>query len=202
MRFNWFGPSILAPLFFVVAAIPAFAQVRPAATNGGMPLVVGAGFSSYNVDFGSGYRKDGGTLWADWTIRQMPRILQGLGVEMVARDISFGGPAGLSTLRYDTAGGGAIYHYLRPRNVRPYAKVLEAFGSIDFPPAPGSTYAHDTRNFLAIGGGADFHAWRQVWVRADYEYQMWRQLFGSPHALTPNGFTFGPEFDFGGRGRR
>ena len=100
-------------------------------------------------------------------------------------------------MRYDTAGGGIIYHYLRPHNVRPYAKFLEQYGSIDFPPYPG--YAHDTRSLMSFGGGADIHAWRNLWVRADYEYQIWQHLFGHTTALTPNGFTFGPEYDFGVR---
>lgn len=86
-----------------------------------------------------------------------------------------------------------IYHYLRPRNIHPYAKATENFGSFDFAP---SGYDHDTRNYFAMGGGADFHAWRHVWVRADYEYQMWKGLFGHTTALTPNGFTVGPEWDF------
>lgn len=195
MRFKLAVASILAP-FFVAAAPPMFSQVAPAATQGELPLVVGAGFSNYNIDFGAGRREDGGTVWADWTIRQMPRILQGVGVTLEARDISLHPPAGMSYFQYDTAGGGVIYHYLHPRNIHPYAKGLEEFGNIDFGVGPG--YSHDTRNFLAIGGGADFHAWRNVWVRADYEYQIWRGLFGRGHALTPNGFTIGPQYDFGG----
>lgn len=199
MRLNLFRVPILA-MMSVTVAIPTFSQVAPAATQGSVPLVVGVGLSDFNVDFGAGRREEGGTFWADWTIRQMPRLLQGLGVEVLARDINLNHPAGLSNLRYDTVEGGAVYHYLRKRNIHPYAKGLEGFGSIDFPPYPN--YSHDTRTFLAIGGGVDVHAWRGVWVRADYEYQIWRGLFGSPHALTPNGFTIGPEFDFGSRNSR
>lgn len=195
MRFRMHLAGFLASLY--CAAIPAFPQVAPAATQGGLPLVVGAGLSDYNIDWGEGRREDGGTVYADWTIVQVPRILQGLGIEAEARDITFDAPASLSFFQYETVGGGAIYHYLRPRNIVPYAKGGEAFGKIKFLPgyAPG-TYHSDTRVYFYMGGGADFHAWRHVWVRADYEYQIWKDLFGSPHALTPNGFTIGPEWDF------
>lgn len=181
---------------FVLATVPVFSQVRSAGKSGKVPLVVGAGFSNFNVDFGAGRREDGGTVWADWTIQQMPRILKGIGVEIEARDLSFGAPS-LPNMRYDTAGGGIVYHYLHLRHLHPYAKFLEQYGSIDFPPYPG--YAHDTRSLSSFGGGADIHAWRNVWVRADYEYQIWQHLFGHKTALTPNGVTFGPEYDFGGR---
>lgn len=196
MRFRIALASVLA-LLFIPTAMPARSQVAPSAYQGGLPLVVGAGFSDYNIDWGYGRREDGGTVYADWTIRQMPRILQGLGIEAEARDIAINAPAGLSFFQYETVGGGVIYHYLRPRNIHPYAKAFDDYGKIKFLPgyAPG-TYHSDTRSYYAIGGGADFHAWRHIWVRADYEYQMWTHLFGNPHALTPNGFTIGPEYDF------
>jgi len=195
---SWFCATMVA--VWIAAGIPVFCQVAPSATEGSIPLVVGAGFSNYNIDWCCDRREDGGTLWIGWTIRQMPRILQGVGIEVEARDLSLDPPPVVSFFRYDTAGGGVIYHFLRPRNIHPYAKALEEFGSIDFnrPPA----YSHDTRNFPAIGGGADFHAWGPIWVRADYEYQMWFHLFGAPHPLTPNGVTIGPEFDFGSRSSR
>ena len=194
MRFS-FWPSAMLAVIFLTAGIPALCQVSPAASQGSVPIAVGAGYSDYNIDWCCDRREDGGTFWADWTIRQMPRILQGVGIEAEARDLSLNPPAAVSFFRYDTAGGGIIYHFLRPRYIHPYAKVFEEFGSIDFRPGPG--YSHDTRNFLAIGGGADVRAWGHIWVRADYEYQRWLDILGSPHALTPNGFTFGPEYDFG-----
>lgn len=195
MRLNVWTSVLAATLAF--AAIPAFSQVHPTAESRDLPLAVGAGFSNFNADFGHDRRIDGGTIWADWTFRRIPRRFYGLGVEAVARDLSFGAPAVLPGMRYDTAGGGLIYHYLRPRNIRPYAKVGAQFGSIDFPGAPG--YSHDTRALFAMGGGADFHAWSHVWIRADYEYQMWQPMFGKTTHLSPNGVTVGPQWDFGRR---
>ena len=188
--------SSLVAAASLAVAVPGFSQVRPSATQRSIPLIVGAGFSSFNVDFGGGRREDGGTVWADWTIRQVPNLLQGLGVELEARDLSFNAPSSLPNMRYDTAGGGLIYHFLRTTKFHPYAKFDAQFGSIDFPGTPG--YQHDTRGLISFGGGADIHAWSSLWVRADYEYQMWQpNLFGQTTSLTPNGFTFGPEWDFG-----
>src|ERR1700751_384394 len=92
----------------LTAAIPAFTQVAPSANKGGWPLVVGAGFSDYNIDWGMGRREDGATLYADWTFRKMPRLLYGLGVEAEARHLTFDPPADISFFQYQTVGGGAI----------------------------------------------------------------------------------------------
>jgi len=197
MRFKVFLPPVLA-LSLLAAAVPAFSQVVPDyRERGALPLEVGAGFSDFNVDWGGGRRENGGTITADWTLNHMPRLLQGLGVGIIGRDLVVGAPASISYFQYETAGGGAIYHFLRPRNFLPYAKGGGGFGRIKFAPGYPPGYNGDTRSFSYMGGGADFHAWRHFWVRADYEYQIWQHLFGSPHALTPNGFTVGPEYDFG-----
>ncbi len=187
-------PSLLAALLFA-AAVPGFSQVRPSGARSGIPLIVGAGFSNFNVDFGGGRRESGGTLWANWTIRQVPGFLQGIGLDIEARDLSFGAPSSLPNMRYDTAGGGVIYHFRRPKSFHPYARFGEQFGSIDFPGTPG--YAHDTRSLMYFGGGADIHGFKSLWVRADYEYQKWQPMLGHSTSLTPNGFTVGPEWDFG-----
>lgn len=203
MRFRPLLVSLLAPLV-LGAAIPTFSQVAPSATQGaGLPLAVGAGFSDYNIDWGGGRRENGGTVSAEWTFRQLPGLLRGLGVGAEGRDITINAPASLSFFQYQTGGGGVIYHYPLHSNVLPYAKVGEGFGRIKFLPGyPPTSYNSDTRKYFYLGGGADFHVWHHVWVRADYEYQIWERLFGSQHNLTPNGFTIGPEYDFGRGGKR
>jgi hypothetical protein len=151
----------------------------------------------------------------DWNLQRLrgPGVLRGLGVELEGRDINFALPAVLSNsavgdsgtnLRQDTALGGVIYHWRRYRRVRPYGKVLAGLGSIDFPPLPASPawYRHDDRTIVALGAGADLHVWRAVWIRADWEYQFWPNLFGDPHSLTPSGVTLGAVYDFKGLYRR
>ena len=201
----------------VGSASPVVAQVVPSAQAGGLPLVAGGGASRFNVDcgpfiYGATCYMNGITLWVDWNLERLPgpRILRGLGVELEGRDINFGLSSSLSdsvlgdsgaNLRQDTALGGLIYHWRRYRVVRPYGKVLAGLGSIDFPPLPASPpwYRHDDRTITALGAGADFHVWRAVWVRADWEYQFWPNLFGNPHPLSPTGVTLGAVYDFKGR---
>lgn len=205
---------------FLAAALPALAQVVPSAEAGGLPLVVGAGASRFNTDCGPYVNGatcyvNGVTVWVDWNLVRLPgpSFLHGLGIELEGRDLDFGVPAFLSNtylgdsgsnMREDTGLAGVIYTWRHYRKVHPYGKVLAGLGSIDFPPLPGSPawYRHDNRTIAAFGGGVDLHAWRSVWVRADYEYQIWPNLFGLPHALTPNGATIGAVYDFRGLHRR
>jgi hypothetical protein len=190
----------LKPTFMIVfaamllaAVSPSYSQVSPAANQGGVPIVVGAGFSDFGIDWGPGVRMEGISAWADWYPNRLPAVLNGLGIEVEGRDINFGRPTDLSKMRQDTGLGGAIYAWNRHRNFRPYAKFLVGVGSIDFPPS--GTYSHDTYSVLSPGGGVEYRAWRHIWIRGDYEYQFWQQVFG-PHDLTPAGFTIGASYDF------
>lgn len=201
---------------FATAATPAIAQVAPSAESGGLPIVAGAGASSFNMDWGQdrfGRQRimEGVTVWFDWNLTRLPgpALLRGLGVELEGRDINFGLPASLSNaalrdngtnLRHDTGLGGVIYTWRRFRAVHPYGKALAGLGSIDFPPLPYSppTYRHDDRTITAFGAGADIHTWQNVWLRADWEYQSWPNLFGSSNPLTPTGITIGAVYDFKG----
>jgi hypothetical protein len=156
-----------------------------------LPIVVGIGPSSYDVDWGHG-RMFGGTIWADWYPEKLPHILRGLGVEGEARDISLNRSSSQPNLRQDTAGGGPIYAWRHFRNFHPYVKYLIAHGSMDF--YTGTPYTHDTRTLYAPGGGIEIRFYRQFWARADYEYQTWQTLLG--HTPNPQGFTAGVAFDF------
>jgi opacity protein-like surface antigen len=212
--------ALAAGALLLGAVLPAAAQVVPSAEQGGFPIVVGAGYSGFNIDwgqdaFGQVRYMEGVTLWIDWNLTRLhhPSLLSGLGVEVEGRDINYGLPASLSNaelhdtgtnMRQDTGLGGVIYHWRHYAKVRPYGKALAGLGSIDFPPLPASppTYRHDNRTITAFGAGADVHAWRSVWLRADWEYQFWPGLFGSPHDLTPTGITIGAVYDFNGVRRR
>ncbi len=178
---------------FVAAVLPVYSQVVPSANQGGVPIVVGAGFSDFSIDWGPGVRMEGVSAWADWYPHRLPAVLNGLGIEGEGRDINYGRPADLSRMRQDTGLGGAIYTWNHHRNFRPYAKFLAGIGRLEFPPA--GTYSQDTFMVLAPGGGVEYRAWRHIWIRGDYEYQFWQQVLG-PHDLTPAGFTIGASYDF------
>jgi hypothetical protein len=177
----------------ITAVFPVYSQVTPAARQGSVPIVVGAGFSDFSIDWGPGRRMEGISAWVDWYPNRMPTVLNGLGIEAAGHDINYGLPAGISKMRQDTGEVGPIYAWNHYRNFRPYVKYLLGIGSIDFPPT--GPYSHDTFLVFSPGAGVEYRAWRHVWIRGDYEYQYWHQTFG-PHDLDPNGFTIGASYDF------
>lgn len=181
----------LATLFFV-AAFPAFSQVAPAASGGGLPLVVGAGFSDFYTDWNR--RITGPTLWVNWNFYSGPRLLHGFGIEAEGRDLNYGRTGSDAKLRQDTIAGGPIYTWRHYHNFHPYGKFLMGYGSIDFN-INAPHYSHDSRTVFAPGGGVEYRVSRNVWVRGDYEYQFWTDFFNH-HALNPNGLTVGVSYDF------
>jgi opacity protein-like surface antigen len=183
--------TLLAALV-VSASIPALSQTVREATAGGLPLSVGVGYSNYYTDWSG--RLQGPMLWADWNFYHAPSFLRGFGIEVEGRDLNYGRTSSQLNLRQDTALGGAIYTWRHYRNFHPYGKYLAGIGSIDFR-SSNPTYNHDSRAVYAPGGGVEYRAWRNVWVRGDYEYQFWTDFFNH-HALNPNGITIGASYDF------
>ena len=172
----------------------AHAQATQSAEERHVPFSVGVGVSDFDT-YLPGNRMWGGTFWAGWDPSMVPAKLGGLGLEVEARDISRGRSANQNNLREDTATGNLIYRWRRYRNLRPYGKLGMGFGSIDFPtPSPG--YSHDTRTVFDFGGGLEYRVYSNIWVRADYEYQSWGKLFGSP--FHPQGLTLGAMYRFRG----
>jgi opacity protein-like surface antigen len=186
-------PKLILTALFVAVVLPVYSQVSPAARQGGPPFVVGGGVSDFSIDYGPGKRMLGITAWADWYPNNLPGVLNGLGIEVTGHDINYDRPGGIGRMRQDTGLGGPIYTWDRYRNFRPYIKYVMGIGSIDF--ASSGPYRHDTFGVFAPGGGVEYHAWRHIWIRGDYEYQFWHHTFG-PHDLTPNGFTVGASYDF------
>jgi opacity protein-like surface antigen len=193
---NRFFSIFALSAFFMLKAITGFSQVAPAATSGGssIPLVVGGGISDFDLDYGQGRRMEGVSAWVDWNFNHMPRVLRGIGIEAEGHDINLNRPSSLTRMRQDTGLGGVTYHFVHSGNIDPYIKMLGGIGSIDFP-SKNPHYTHDTFEVLAPGGGVEYRVWGQVWVRGDYEYQLWEHTFG-PHNLTPQGFTFGASYHF------
>jgi len=195
MQFKHLKWSLIV-VSLLVAGKAGVSQVVPTATAGnGQAFTVGAGGSSFNMDWGHG-RMVGATLWADWHPKQVPGRLYGLGLEAEARDIS-ANPSSTQppNFRQDTAGGGVIYNWSHYPRFRPYGKFLISFGSIDFQIQRNPAYTHETRTVYTSGGGFDYRVWGPVLVRADYEYQFWPSFLGN--TLDPQGFTIGVAYAFG-----
>ncbi len=187
--------KLLLAAVVVSTAIATMAQVAPEAKAPGIPLTVGVGYSNYATDWSG--RLSGPSLWLDWNFYQGPSYLNGLGIEVEARDLNYDRTGGVPNLRMDTASGGAIYTWRHLHNFNPYAKFLLGYGSIDFTLTDVPNYKHDTRTLYAPAGGLDYRAFRNLSVRANYEYQFWPDFFNH-HALNPRGFTFGVAYDMGG----
>lgn len=180
-------------IILLSASTPLFSQAVPTANEGGLPLVVGAGFSDYNSDWNG--RINGGTLWIDWNFDRGPSLLSGLGIELEGRDLNYGRTGSVPNLRQDSFEGGVIYTWRQYHTLHPYAKFLLGYGHIDFQHLT-PTYSQDSRTMFTPGGGIEYRAWRNVWVRGDYEYQSWTSFFNY-HDLNPEGFTVGVSYDFG-----
>ena len=182
----------LSAVILVSAAFSSFAQVAPEAKSLGIPLTVGVGYSNYATDWHG--RLEGPSLWVDWYLNKGPALLQGFGLEAEARDLNYG--RNTPNLRMDTAAGGPIYRWRHFNRFTPYAKFLVGYGSIDFVTS-NPNYSHDTRDVLGPGGGAEYRALGNLWVRGNYEYQFWPDFFNH-HDLNPTGFTVGVSYDMGG----
>jgi opacity protein-like surface antigen len=191
-------PRICAALF-AVAVFPVYSQTAPSAVQGRVPITVGVGYSGFNPDLGHGVLM-GGTLWIDYLPTQVPEILRGIGIEAEGRDLSLNRSSSQpANLREDVASGGVIYSWRRISNFNPYAKFLMGFGNIDYLQTP-LVRAHDSRTVTTLGGGLEYRAYRNVWVRVDYEYQFWPDFWKNTTPagqLTPQGFTIGASYDFG-----
>ena len=197
MFFKLVPRLFLAALFFI-AVLPGFSQVVPAAYEGGLPFAVGGGVPYWDVDWGHGY-KLGTTLWVDYFPPVLPRVLNGVGVEVEAHAVHWN-RAGITTnFRQVTAGGGVIYTWRHFHNFQPYFKFEMGLGRDDFnnlDPPGTKPYQHNVLTYMAPGGGLEYQVYRHLWVRADYEYQRWGPLPPKNGNPAPNGATIGAMYDF------
>ena len=200
MRLKLILRVILAALI-MTAAFPVFSQTVPAATQDKLPLSVGGGITSFDPDYQHG-RMLGEAAWVNYTPHWVPRILDGIGLEAEIRDLSFHrSPSQPSNLREDVGEGGLTYTWRHFHNIRPYAKFFVGYGNTDYGTmtTPVRRF-HDSRTITSMGGGAEFRAYRNLWVRGDYEYQRWPDFFmiTTPAGLlNPQGFTVGASYHLG-----
>jgi opacity protein-like surface antigen len=191
-------------ILFVGAAFSALAQAPPAAKGPKpfSPFAIGGGFSGYNPDEGHGHLL-GGTLWIDYIPAGLPQLLNGIGVEVEARDLNLDrSSTDAPNHRQDYVGGGLIYSWPHFRQLRPYAKLFMGYGNQDETVLKSGLRYSDSRTVTSGGGGVDFRATRQLWLRVDYEYQSWPTIFKHPDTaipagrLNPQGFTVGAIYHF------
>jgi len=183
--------KIVLTVLALIAGMTACCQVAPHASRKSLPLAIGVGYSNYRT--GLSGRLSGPVLWADWNFYGRPSALHGFGIEVEARDLNYDRTGSIPNLRMDSATAGLIYRWRRFARFSPYGKFLVGIGSIDFV-SGNPTYKHDTRTVYSPGAGFEYSVFPQVWFVANYEYQVWPDLFlKSPN---PQGFTIGAAFDF------
>jgi len=195
----WLKQSLIALVFAfsLASALPSFSQSQPAGEMSGiprLPILVGAGFSNFDLDYGGGRRMNGLEAWADYYFYHAPSLLRLTGIEVEGRDLNYGHPQGLSIMRQDTLQGGLVVTLYNRRKFRAYGKGLGGIGSINYPSPTGK--AHKTNLVYSLGGGVDYRATRSLWIRGDYESQWWPAIFSRGTALTPSGLSIGVSYNF------
>jgi opacity protein-like surface antigen len=205
MIFRLLSRFLLTALF-VSAASAAFSQTVYDAEEGKLPLSFGGGVSNFDPYFaqaplpndilvsGTGQgRMWGATGWADAGIRFGPTWLHPINIELQYRSIFAGGAPDHQNVVESNYGGGLTYTWYHFRNFHPYGKYIVSEGTVSFSPTPDPghpDYSHDSRLTNSLGGGIEYRLTRHIWVRGDYEYQLWGKLLGAPE-FSPQGFTIG-----------
>jgi hypothetical protein len=189
-------PRLILLALLSAAVSSAFAQVNPAATSGGttsVPLVIGVGYSNFTMDWGPSHRSNGISAFVD--LYPFPGAMKDLGLEAEGRASRWGNP--VPNLREDTGQFGVIYSVSQVPRIHPFGKFLAGVGSMDFPAfATVPNYKHDTFAVTSMAGGADMQVYGHFYLRAEYQYQWWHNVFGPGHTFTPNGITIGGVWDF------
>ena len=188
-------PRLFSIAVLLIAGSYGVSQVVPSARSGrgSVPLVVGGGYSNFTMDWGPGHRSNG--IFAYIDLYPFPAILRNLGIEVEGRSSRWGNP--VPNLREDTGMIGGIYSLSRWQRLHPYGKFLAGVGSMDFPATPSYPYyTHDTFSADATAGGADLQLYEGIWMRGEYQYQWWHNVFGPGKTFTPNGISVGLHYDF------
>jgi opacity protein-like surface antigen len=167
------------------------AQVAPAATVGGFPIGVGVGISRYDLDYGPGRYMEGAV------VRASVGLFHGLGVDVNARSIFMNTPASLTRMQQNTFLAGAFYEAHPIFHVQPFVRFAGGLGTIEFP-SRNPAYTRDSYTVYAPSGGVEVPVSRKVSIRAEYEYQFWKD-FQSNNDLTPQGWTLGVTYYVRGR---
>jgi opacity protein-like surface antigen len=194
MQSKRFVASLLPAAMLLFAAHPGIAQVAPSARVGGLPVSIGVGMSSFNLDYGQGRRMEGPV------VRGGIDIWHGVGVDASARSIFMFTPTTLSRMQQTTFLVGAFYEGPKVFHVRPFARFATGKGIIEFP-SDNPKFTRGSYLVFAPSGGVEVPLSSKIALRADYEYEGWRN-YRNDHDLTPQGYTIGVDYYLNGIHRR
>ncbi|HEX4308761.1 MAG TPA: hypothetical protein VHZ25_01970 [Acidobacteriaceae bacterium] len=199
--------------FIVFLLLPAalIAQNSESATGGEASISAGVEFSSFNPDwgcansapFGCSDELYGPTAVFDFDLHQQ------YGIEGEARWLHWHGNAGQIESNYVV---GPRYRIVRYRRLTGWAKLGFGGGWITTPDYPAAGSLKGSYFIYAPGGTVNYRLNRDLFVRADYEWQFWPSFVGPPTfnpttgqvvqhggGLTPNGLSVGLIYRFLGR---
>lgn len=184
-------PRILILLTLLAGAPRLFAQASATASRRG-DLLVGAGYTSGESDYGS--RFTGFNIYGDVDFARH------FGVEANFHKMD----ARTSTLYEKTYEIGPRYFRTYGPFV-PYGKIMLGRGVFNYPPNPPPAPQNQARanlayNMYAFGFGTDIKVRPYLYLRADFEYQKWPGFrgyeTGPANGLTPELFSFGAAYHF------
>ena len=180
---------ILLSLF---AGVPRlFAQAGPTASRAG-DLLIGAGYTSAESDYGSRYTGFG--IYGDFDFSRH------FGVEANFHKVNRGNGSTLS--KKPTKSVGATSAPTASSSLTPRSWWA---GRLQLPPYPppapqNQASANLAYNMFAGGLGTDIKVRPYLYLRADFEYQKWPgfkgTIDGPANGLTPELFTFGAAYHF------
>jgi hypothetical protein len=171
--------KIIVFISLLGAASVVHAQAMPAGSRVG-DLKIGGGFSTANSDYADRY--NGGAAYVDFDF--MPHV----GVEGEFHFVK--DSSDLYEKTYEVGG-----RYFRTyKKFVPYGKVMYGRGVFNFPPLGDGFRANLAYNLAAAGVGTDYKVKPWLYVRADWEYQIW---FGFQNSsLSPSILTVGAAYRF------
>ena len=185
-------PRILIVLSLLAGAPRLFAQASATASRAG-DLLIGAGYTSAESDYGS--RFTGFAIYGDFDFTRH------FGIEGSFHKVSQGSGSTLYEKTYEI--GGRYFRTYGP--LIPYVKIMAGRGVFNYPPYPppspqDQASANLAYNLFAGGLGADIKVRRWLYIRGDFEYQKWPGFKGTVdgpiNGLTPELFTFGAAYHF------
>ena len=175
---------ILLSLF---AGVPRLlAQASATASRAG-DLLVGAGYTSAESDYG--FRFTGFAVYGDFDFSRhfgvegnFHKVNQGNGSPIYERTLEVGP-------RYYRTYGPFV----------PYLKLMVGRGTFNYPPNPPPAPQDQARDnigygLFAGGFGTDIKVREWLYLRGDFEYQKWYNF--PPNSLSPELFTFGAAYHF------
>lgn len=182
-------PKIIAALLIGIC-MQISAQVPYAAKRRPIRYEIGGGMDVWATDYSQKW-KWGPAAWAG------ADLWHGLGILAEGHSMI----AGASDLHYKyfVGEGGVRYASHRWTSVIPYAKGEMGFAGLSVARSATSR-SHDTRNTWALGGGVEYHSWKNLWTRADYTYDFFPDFLSyitfQKHTLNPNGVSIGVSYHF------